>query len=424
MKYFGTDGIRGIVSEKIDEKLLKKVANAIIAYYNKHKLRKVLLIGNDTRISSDFLLSNLESVLLKHGITTEDVGYCSSPCLAYLTQKHKYPLGLMLSASHNPAEYNGLKFFNSNGEKVSDDFEKEFEQLMDKKHNFKIEYTKRKDVSKLKKDYIAHLKSYIKNDLEFIYDCANGGTSEICKHLFPHQEKINCHPLGHNINKNAGCTHIEFLKLQCIKKQKIGFAFDGDGDRIAVVNKNGEVITGDKILYILSSFFQAKGDKLVGTIYTDSGLESVLHKRGLKLLRANVGDKNVYCTMQAENSILGGEDSGHIILKKFANTGDGVLCSIVLSNLLKLSNKTLSELLKGYVEYYQARANLKVKENFIVTENLVKEMKKLEHKDARIIIRPSGTEPVLRLFVEHKNKENAQKFLKIIENLIKNEENL
>ena len=133
MKYFGTDGIRGIVGETINEKLLTKVANAIVAYYSKHNLTPVLLIGNDTRASSDFLLSTIESILLKHGITTENVGKCSSPCLAFLTKKYNYPLGLMLSASHNPKEYNGLKFFNCNGEKVSDEFEQEFENLMEKK---------------------------------------------------------------------------------------------------------------------------------------------------------------------------------------------------------------------------------------------------------------------------------------------------
>ncbi len=423
MKYFGTDGIRGIAGTEINEKLLKKIANAIVAYYNKHKLKKVLLVGNDSRISSDFILSCLESTLLKHGITTENIGICSSPCLAYLTKKHRYPLGLMLSASHNPKEYNGLKFFNTNGEKVSDEWEQEFEQLMEKPNRFKVEYVKRKNVEKLKKDYMFFLRSQIRNNLNFVLDCANGGTSVICKLVFPKKEKIHCNPLGTNINENSGCTHIEMLKSICIKKKTMGIAFDGDGDRISVVSENGNVFDGDKLLHILSKFFLNKNDKLVGTIYTNSGLEKVLNKRGIKLIRAQVGDKNVYAEMQKNSSVLGGEESGHIIIKPYTNTGDGVLNSIIILNLIQLSNLTIDELVSDYTNFYQARANLKVEKNFKLSESKIKQIKKLEKSGARIIIRPSGTEPVLRVFVEHKNKEIAIKFLEIIKNLIKNSEN-
>ena len=420
MKYFGTDGIRGVVGDKLNEQLLKKVAKAIVAYYNQNKLNKVLLVGNDSRISSDFCLSCLESVLLKYGIYVENVGVCSSPCLAFLTKKFNYPLGLMLSASHNSKEYNGLKFFNNNGEKVSDEFEENFEKLMEKKHNFKTDYAKHKSVEKLKLNYVSHLKNHVKNKQDFIYDCANGGTSKICKLLFPKQEKINCNPTGKNINENAGCTHIEFLRMQCLKKNKIGFAFDGDGDRISMVLATGEVVEGDKILYILSSFLQNKGNSIVGTIYTNSGLEKILNKRGISLIRAKVGDKNVYKKMLENNSFLGGEDSGHIILKTHTNTGDGVLTSIIIANLLELSNKSLSEILKDYTEHFQARKNLKVTENFTLSNNILNTIKSMENKGARIIIRPSGTEPVLRVFVEHKNKQIAENFLNELTNEISN----
>jgi len=425
MKYFGTDGIRGVVGETINEKLLTKVAKALVLYYKKHSLSPVLLVGNDTRASSDFLLSKLESILLKYGISTENLGKCSSPCLAFITKKYNYPLGLMLSASHNSKEYNGLKFFNNSGEKVSDEFEEEFESLMEKPLTQQIKYVQRKNVEKLKKGYISHLRSLIKNKDKFIYDCANGGTSDICKQLFPKCEKINCHPNGENINHNAGCTHIEFLRLQCIKKKMIGFAFDGDGDRIAIVSETGEIIPGDKILYLLSCYFQGKGDTLVGTVYTNSALEKLLNKRNIKLIRAQVGDKKVYKQMWNNNSILGGEDSGHIILKTHSNTGDGILISIVLANILKTTGKTLKELLSGYCEHFQARANLNVEKNFTLSATLIKDIKKLEQHGARIIIRPSGTEPVLRVFVEHKNKEIAEKFLKQIEDGInKTKQNL
>jgi len=420
MKYFGTDGIRGVVGEKINEHLLKKVANAVVAYFNKHNLKRVLLVGSDSRISGDFCLSNIESVLLKYGISTEYIGMCSSPCLAFLTKKYNYPLSLMLSASHNSAEYNGLKFFNCNGEKVTEEFEIEFENLMDKQIKFKTEFANRKDVSYLIKDYIAYLKNLIKFKSNFILDCANGGTSNICKQLFPKNEKINCTPNGININKNAGCTHIELLRLQCIKKQKIGFAFDGDGDRVAIVSESGEIISGDKILFILSNFFQSKGDTLVGTIYSNSGIENLLKKRGITLLRAKVGDRNVYRLMIENNSIIGGEDSGHIIIRSLSNTGDGILTAITICNILNICGKSLNELLNGYKEHFQARANLTVKPQFSLTENMLAEIKKMEKNNAKIIVRPSGTEPVLRVFVEHENEEIAKNYLKNIENLIKN----
>jgi len=422
MKYFGTDGIRGIVCEDINERLLKKIAKAIVCFYNKNKLKPILLVGNDTRISSDYILTVLNTILLKHGVETHNLGECSSPCLAYLTKKHHYPLGLMISASHNPKEYNGLKFFNSNGEKVNDSWEEEFEKYMELKKSLPIKFTTPKNVHSLKNDYMNFLKSNIKNKSDFIFDCANGGVSEIVKQVFPKCEIINANPNGENINLNSGCTNIDFLKRLCQQNKKIGFAFDGDGDRISVVDSDGEIYDGDKILNIFSKFYQNKGDTLVGTIYTNSALENSLHKRNIKLIRAQVGDKKVYEQMLKHNSILGGEESGHIIVKTFTNTGDGILNSILIANILKISNLTLRELNKDYSYHYQKRANLKINPSFNIS-NIQNDIKEFEKQGARIIIRPSGTEPVLRLFAEHKNEEIAEKFLKNIENLIKNQEN-
>lgn len=426
MKYFGTDGIRGKIDESLDSKTLNKVAKAIILFYNQTKSKKVILVGNDSRISSDYILSVLSSKLLKNGIEIHNVGLCSSPCLAYLTQRFNYPLGLMLSASHNPAEYNGLKFFNSMGEKVTDEFERKFEILMDKKSKLKNNsFSTQKNVEELKQDYISHLKSFKKFTFPIILDCANGGTSEISKLLFPNHEKININPNGTNINTNAGCTHIETLKSLCIKKQKIGFAFDGDGDRIHVVDIDGTVITGDKILFILSKFFQKANDSCIGTIYTNTGLEKCLQKRKIELLRSAVGDKNVYALMKEINSQLGGEDSGHIILKPFMNTGDGMLIAIIIGNILKTSKKTLKELLSTYTEFHQCKKDIKtnnLEETRKILENkmLLNYIKEQEENDARIIIRPSGTEPVVRLFVEHKNQQIANEIIEKICLIIKN----
>ncbi len=424
MKYFGTDGIRGKTNENLNLKTLNKVSKAIVLYYNTTKSKRILLVGNDSRISSDYILSVLCSKLLKNGIEVHNVGLCSSPCLAYLTQKHSYPLSLMLSASHNPSEYNGLKFFNSNGEKTNDEFEEKFEILMDKHINLKNnQFSTLKNKECLKQDYITYLKSIKKFHYPIILDCANGGTSEIAQHIFKNCEKINSNPNGSNINTNAGCTHIDTLKSLCIKKQKIGFAFDGDGDRIHIVDTDGTVLTGDKILYILSKFFQKTQDSCVGTIYTNSGLKKSLKTRGIELLRSAVGDKNVYALMKKINSNLGGEDSGHIILKPFMNTGDGMLIAIIVGNVLDLGKTTIKELLSTYLEYYQCKKDIKTNnqqeiKQVLENENLLNYIKEQEKCGARIIIRPSGTEPVIRLFVEHKNKEIATKTLEKIVSLI------
>ena len=418
MKYFGTDGIRGRIIIDLTDKLIDKVAKAIVLYYNKHKLKRVLLVGNDTRLSSGYILARLSCKLLKNGIDIHNLGTCSSPSLAFLTQKFNYPLGLMLSASHNPAEYNGLKFFNSFGEKVSDEFEEEFETLMDKKISLKNNcFASTKNMENLKQEYINHLKSHIKFDFPFILDCANGGTSEICKVVFPNQEKINLNPNGTNINLNAGCTHLEMLRSLCIKKQKIGFAFDGDGDRVHVVDTDGEILAGDKILFILSKFFQKSGDICVGTIYTNTGLEKALKERNISLKRSDVGDKKVYRLMRETSSILGGEDSGHIILKSHMNTGDGVLVAILIANVLQMSKQDLKELLYDYHEFCQLRENIKIENTSSATQNLLKQktlqdlIKNFEKQNAKIIIRPSGTEPLLRLFVEHEHEKIAKSII-------------
>ena len=420
MKYFGTDGIRGEINKDLNDKVINRVAKAIVLYYKVHKLKPVLLIGNDTRASSGYILTKLGNVLLTNGIQIEDLGVCSSPCLAYTTQKFIYPLGLMLSASHNPAEYNGLKFFNSSGEKVSDEFEKEFETLMDKKVNLPNKtFATIKNVECLKEIYISHLKDFKRFNFPILLDCANGGTSEICSAVFPNQEKINIRPTGTNINLNAGCTHLEMLKALCIKKQIIGFAFDGDGDRIHVVDKDGSIIAGDKILYILSKFYQFSGDVCVGTIYTNLGLEKALNNRKITLQRSDVGDKNVYALMKKNNSILGGEDSGHIILSKHMNTGDGVLIAIILANIIELSGMSLKELLKDYTEHIQLRKNIKVTNKSIVNDilnnvEIINLIKQFEELGTKIIIRPSGTEPVIRLFAEHKDINTATKAINTV----------
>ncbi len=421
MKYFGTDGIRGIVEVNLNKKLILKIANGIVRFYKKHKLSKILLVGNDSRISADYILSVINSVLLKSGIEVHNIGSCSSPCLAYICKKFNYPLGLMISASHNPYQYNGLKFFNSNGEKISEVTEQKIEYFMDKKSNYKPSFSCCKKAENLKESYIQFLKQLLKNKTNVsncVFDCSCGGTSEICKLIFKQSKIVNANPNGQNINKNCGCTNLEYLRSICLSEHKLGFAFDGDGDRIMAVDEHGNIFDGDKIMYILAKFFLHKNDVLVGTIYTNMGLENWLTQKGIILKRVNVGDKNVYKLMQENGSLLGGENAGHIIFKKYSNTGDGVLISIILLNILEITKCSLNELIENYVEYYQANDNLKLQPNFKIDENTKLLISKYTNLETRIIIRPSGTEPILRIMVENKNKETALNILSVIKNSI------
>lgn len=421
MSYFGTDGIRGIVDKTLNKKTIQKLAKAIVKYYQSNDFTPFLLIGNDTRISSDYILSVLSTTLLEYGVNIDILGSCSSPCLAFIAKKHRYPLALMISASHNTCEFNGLKLFNSFGEKVSTNFEKQLEKYMDSSVRLKKEkFGIISNVADLKLSYIEFLKSHKKYHFPCIIDCANGGTSSIVKSVFAKYQIIKASPDGTNINDNCGCTQIEFLRSMCMKKSCIGFALDGDGDRIHVVNKNGDILSGDKLLYILSKFYLKRGDNLICTIYNNLGLEQSLKKHGIMLIRTDVGDKCIVEKMRETHSVLGGEDSGHIIIKRYSNTGDGLLNAILIGNILHNSKLTIEELLEGYAEYYQANDKLNI-ENAPDLNNheLQVLVSKIEEDNAKVIMRRSGTEPVFRIMVEHESKTIAIKYLKMLKELIK-----
>ncbi len=420
MKYFGTDGIRGLVEKKFNSKFLHSIGRALVKFYDKYKFKRVLLVGNDSRESSDYILSEIESVLLSHGISVENVGVCSSPSLAYLTKKLHFPMSMMISASHNTHEYNGIKFFNSLGEKLSTEYEKEIEYFMDNvKQLKKREHAQSKSVKEYLSHYITHLKNLKHSNISCIIDCAYGGTSEMCRTIFPHSKIINASYNGRNINHMSGCTNIDILRNECIKERKIGFALDGDGDRLNVIDEFGNLLTGDKILYILSKFFLRSKDYCIGTIYTNKGLENSLNNRGIKLIRSQVGDKFVYSDMKKYRAILGGENSGHIIIKPFSNTGDGLLTAIILCNIIASTKLTLNELMNGYQEFFQLYDNIKLTNKFSLSSDIKSIIKSYEEKGVKIIIRESGTEPLIRIMGESDNEEKTRNIIKNIKNLIK-----
>ncbi len=420
MKYFGTDGIRGVIDNGLDKKLILKVAKALVSFYQIHNLKPLLIVGNDSRISSDYILNICASVLLKHGIEIHNVGICSSPALAYLTRKFNYPLGMMISASHNPSEYNGIKFFNAKGEKISFESEEELSNLISnarEKHN--ANYVRLLDKHTLINSYIEYIKSIKKCSQHCIIDCANGGTSEIAKLVFKNANLIYSKPDGTNINRNCGCTNIELLRLMCIKSKTIAVSLDGDGDRVHMISESGQIINGDKLLYILSKYYLNSKDKIVGTIYTNTAIEKALAKNNITLVRATVGDKNVLLKMKEENASIGGESSGHIVIKKYTNTGDGLLVSIIIMNIMQATKKNLDELLDDYTDYHRLMENIKLESEFELTNELKNLIKKYEKENFRIIIRPSGTEPVLRIMVEHKDRKKAENCLNLIKKHIK-----
>lgn len=416
MKYFGTDGIRKKICE-FNEQFLKKIAYALLRICKKFKTNKIL-IGNDSRTSSNYIFATISSILLSHGIAIDNLGVCSSPCLAYISKTHNYTVAMMISASHNSNEYNGIKFFNNYGEKANDEFEKEFEKLMEiSNHKFKTEHACLNNVEHFKKGYINFIKNLNQSNVGCIFDCANGGASKICKEIFTHCEKINCSPNGNNINENSGCLHTDLLSTLCRQKNKIGFAVDGDGDRLCLIDNYGNVHSGDEILYILSKFYLNQHSTLVGTVYTNTALEEILKIQKISLVRSSVGDRNVYQNMLKNNSLLGGENSGHIIVKKYSNTGDGLLVATLLMNILSLKNVSLNDLLSEYKPHYQIMENLSdtaindEKINAIITE--------LKKQNSRAIIRKSGTENLLRIMVENKDIQTAKQHMNYILNNLK-----
>ncbi len=420
MKYFGTDGIRGKAEEIFTPRFLTKIAYGIVRFYNKQKWKKQILIGNDSRLSSGYIESALCSVLCRYGFEVHHLGMCSSPCLAFVGKKWNFPLSIMISASHNSKEYNGIKFFNNLGTKITDTEEEIFESFIDKPPlKQKPEYKNPIDSKNLKLDYVNMLKNLLTVKPNCIIDGANGGASEIIKHVFARTRLINVQANGNNINENAGCTHIEKLRLMCKQNKMVGFAVDGDADRILFVDEFGDIIDGDKILYILAKHYLHAGDTVVGTTNSNSGLKNALEKLGIDFLRCAVGDKNIVTAMQNNSYPLGGEESGHIILKRYTNTGDGVLTGIILLNILSSTKQNISALLNEYKEFCIVKDNLQLTKKFEMTKELNALVDYFERQGARIVIRPSGTEPVLRVLVEHKDKEKAEFFLKNLkENIV------
>lgn len=435
MRLFGTDGVRGIVNKDLDIFLTTKIGVSAAYVLGKNKKIKVV-IGRDTRISGEMLSFAVTSGLLSMGADVIDLGIVPTPAVSYLIQKYKADMGVMISASHNPSEYNGIKLFNNLGMKLSDEIEDEIETNLNIIPDKEIgSYYVEENACT---DYIDYLKSTVslKGNLKIVVDCANGSASTTAPTLF---KELGFDPIiindkydGLNINYKCGSTHLEMLKDEVLKnKADLGIAYDGDADRCLLIDENGNTIDGDAILAINSLYLKEnnklKNNTLIATVMSNLGLRNFCKKHDINFVSTKVGDRYVLENMIENDYILGGEQSGHIIFKNDANTGDGELTSIKTLEILEKKNISLSELSKIITIYPQVLINVEVtkeiKENYkndTTLSNLITSIEEELKDNGRVLIRPSGTENKIRIMLEGTNIEDITKKANIIKEAIEN----
>lgn len=420
--FFGTDGLRGKVNHELTFDTAKKVGNALSCVKKNPKV----IIGSDTRVSNNYLMLAVSSGAVAGGATVIDVGIVPTAGVAYITKELNADFGVVISASHNSGEYNGIKIFSSDGYKLSDDDERALERcFIHEKQNCYPHFGNFSQRFNLSKVYEKHLMSWCEenlNGLKIVLDLANGASYRIAPKIFRSLGAktivINGKSDGVRINEKCGALYPERLVEKVVKtRADIGFSFDGDADRLIAVTEKGEMVDGDKILYIFAKHLLLKNELIpkavVGTSHTNVAIEDELKKMGVELLRTDIGDKYVLQKMLEKKVKIGGEQSGHIILADKGTTGDGILTAISLCNVIKSSGKKLSEL--NTVKLYpQVNKNVLVKDKFRImnSEELNREIIKfnaLVGKSGRIMIRASGTEPIIRVMVESPSKELNEK---------------
>lgn len=442
MKYFGTDGVRGIANQDLSPELSFKLGRIGGYILTKHTDKKnpQVLVGRDTRISGQLLQDALISGLLSVGIEVLNLGVITTPGVSYLVRAQEADAGVMITASHNPVEYNGIKFFGSDGFKLSDDLELEIEHLLDKEDNLPrpsadglgtvSEYNE--GVNK----YIKFLEDTVDEDLsgmKVVIDAANGSTSRLVSRLFADVnldfDTMATVPDGLNINDHVGSTHPENLQKRVVEENAdLGLAFDGDGDRCIAVDEKGNVIDGDKIMYICAKHWhneeRLKDNTVVTTVMSNLGFTKSLANQNIKNVQTKVGDRYVVEEMLKHGYNIGGEQSGHIIFLDFNNTGDGLLTALQLLSVIKKSGQSLFEM-ANEVEYYpQKLVNLQVpnKNSILNDQNIQKQINKVRAElgdEGRVVVRPSGTEPLLRVMVEASTSELVDKYINEIVAIIK-----
>lgn len=435
-KYFGTDGIRGLVGEfPITPDFALKLGYAAGKVLAAHSKKPSVIIGKDTRLSGYLFESALEAGFIYAGVDVLMAGPLPTPAVAYLTRTLKLSAGIVISASHNPYYDNGIKFFSTNGTKLPDDVELEIEAAIDGEMLKAERIGKVKRLTDARGRYIEFCKSTFPSNLDLkqlkiVIDCAHGATYDVAPNVFEELGatviKIGCEPDGININHECGSTHLNALKIKVLEeKADFGIAFDGDGDRVLMVTNEGQVLDGDKIIYIIAKAYAELGQKIegiVGTVMTNMGMEKALQEQGYEFVRAKVGDRYVLAELAKNGWNLGGEASGHILCMDKHTTGDGIIAALqVLAGLVQLE-KSPQQLI-DWNDYPQVMINVKLQSKEFDWKSLVApvidEVEKLLGSDGRVIVRASGTEPLVRVMVEAKERKLAQKYAEQIANTVR-----
>ncbi|MFA9373450.1 MAG: phosphoglucosamine mutase [Poseidonibacter sp.] len=430
MKLFGTDGVRGKAGEFLDSITVIKLAMAAGIYFRKHSTTKRILVGKDTRRSGYMIENALVSGLTAVGYDVIQIGPMPTPAIAYLTESMRCDAGIMISASHNPYEDNGIKFFDNHGNKLGVNCEKKIEEIFNNEDALINGQVTDKSIGASKRiddvigRYIVSIKSSFPKDLtlhglRIVLDCANGAAYKvgptILNELGADVIVVNDKPDGFNINENCGAMHPENIgKLVKEYRADIGLALDGDADRLVVVDEKGNVVDGDKLIGALCKYLNdeklLEGNACVATVMSNKALEDYLEKDDIKLHRSNVGDKYVLEVMKDEDINFGGEQSGHIIFSDAAKTGDGLASALQVLALVIKSGKKASEVLNPFELYPQILHNMKINEKIPLDkiEGLDELLKPLREKGMRDLIRYSGTENKIRLLLEGRNKKDVE----------------
>ena len=435
LKYFGTDGVRGVANQELSPELAFRVGRAGGYVLTRHSDRKrpQVLVSRDTRISGEMLESALIAGLLSVGIEVLRLGVVTTPGVAYLVRGQEADAGVMITASHNPIEYNGIKYFGSDGFKLSDELEYEIEQLLDAEADTLPRPAADglgivDDYKEGALKYTSFLEQTISTNLEglkVVVDAAIGATSGFIANLFADVNvdliPIHDQPDGLNTNLNCGSTHPESLQKAVVENEAdLGIAFDGDGDRCIAVDHEGNLVDGDKIMYICGKNMEENGrlkkDTVVTTVMSNLGMYKALEAHGMKSVKTKVGDRYVVEEMLKNGYNLGGEQSGHIIFLDHNTTGDGMLTALQLLQVVKTTGKTLKELAADVTTYPQELVNIKVPDKAAAMENanlkaIIAKVEGEMNGDGRVLVRPSGTEPLLRIMAEAPTKELVHNYV-------------
>lgn len=435
-KYFGTDGVRGIANRELTAELAFKLGRCGGYVLTKDVEKPKVVIGRDTRISGEMLEGALVAGLLSVGIEVMRLGVITTPGVAFLTKALGAQAGVMISASHNPVEDNGIKFFGADGFKLLDEQEEQIEYYLEQAEDLLprpigAQIGIVSDYFEGGQKYLSYLKTTVNEsfeDLHIVLDCANGAAVSLAPRLIgdlgARITTIGTSPDGLNINAGVGSTHIEALQAKVVeKKADLGLAFDGDADRLIAVDEKGNVVDGDQIMYICALSMKEKGklknDTLVTTVMSNMGLYKALEAAGIRVETTKVGDRYVMEEMLKNGYNFGGEQSGHVIFLDYNTTGDGILTAVQLVNLLQEKKKHLSELVKELHIYPQKMVNVKVRDKKKVMENervlqAIQDVEKEMDGNGRVLVRPSGTESLVRIMIEAEEAERIDSWMQSI----------